>query len=133
MTDTTIPMLGCMNVNDVLLVEDAVDVHVVAVRSLWTSISSPGIICKETTWERGRGDVKLKFSDTVRSSVPVVYSSGTAISRTHAFLQRLSRGTCLGWKTGCTFLCRLLLSIPLLDCLLLLFFYYFLFFLFGIR
>ena len=95
-TDITIHMLGYLNVDDVLLVEDAVDVPVVAVRSLCTSISCLGVRGKVTTWEMGRGERKLKFTDTVRSSVPVVYSSGTAISRTRAFLPRLSRGTCLG-------------------------------------
>lgn len=83
--------------------EDAVDVPVVAVRSLCTSICCLGVIGKVTTWETGRRERKLKLTDTVRSSVPVVYSSGTAISRTRSFLPRLSRGTCLGWQTRCPF------------------------------
>lgn len=71
-TDMAIHTLEYLSVDNVLLVVDAVDVPMVSVRSLCTSISCLGVMGKVTTWETGRGERKLKFTDTVRSSVSVI-------------------------------------------------------------
>ena len=101
-TDTTIHMLGYLSVGNVLLVGGCCGRTCGCCEKSLHEYLLPGSHWQGDNLGNG-AERKLKLTDTVRSSVPVVYSSGTAISRTRSFLPRLSRGTCLGWQTRCPF------------------------------